>query len=209
MNARCLLLLGSLVLLSACASEDLKQSEALANEQRCCKRLEDLPFTDTPAGKPLKVSVTIDSPSFRFKDGKSFVAPLRLAMDRQQGIARLKTFSVTKHITQESEVYCPKILFLDSDYRVLANSPEALALYYVGPGLIQADYWFSDFAIPPEARFAVLYTPMLVVGKSISYEGVSIGGPIVIGKKPIYSPAYSRTESVPCGQIGELEIEVH
>jgi hypothetical protein len=208
MNARNSLALTLLLILTGCASEALRQSEALAGEQRCCKRFQDLPFADVATGKPVTVSVTIDSPSFRFQNGKSFVASLRLPTDRNRGFARLKTFSVTRHITQESEVFCPKIYFLDSDYGVIPDSATSLPLSYAAPGLLQSGYWYSDFAIPTNARFAILYTPMLVVGNAVSYEGVSLGSPVVIGKQPVYQPSYTVTERMPCGQIGEMEIEV-
>ncbi|GGO87387.1 maltose operon protein [Marinobacterium nitratireducens] len=76
----------------------------------CCQTLSTLPFRDLPVGAKLSISISDDTPRFRFDEGDSRFVAFRLP---DAG----RSFEVTLTSLVAEEVFQPRVLLLDSAMR--------------------------------------------------------------------------------------------
>lgn len=183
-----------------------RQAERLAGQQACCAKLTDIQFKKIELAKTLSIRITEDSPAFMFPEGKSYMLAVELPDRPSQTKMFIKTHR-TGLLVPDSQIFCPVVTYLD-DRMAPVLTTEELPLTYEPPGLIKSGFWYSVVTVPPNSKYAVIHTPAKMIGRPITLSGQSSGYAFFTGSSYVYVPGGPTTQRYPCGQTGELELEL-
>lgn len=196
-----------LIAISVSACSPLpRQAERLVARESCCKSAADFKYLGIESAKPIKINIKEDTDAFVFPEGKSYFVALRLPLAGTPRKILLKTHR-TGLLVDDSQIFCPAITYLDSKFESITNTGE-LPLSYQPPGLITSGLWYSVVDTPPAASYAVIHTLEKSIGRQIPLSGNSPGYAFFTGSSYIYVPGGPSTQKYPCGQTGEIAIEI-
>ena len=183
-----------------------RQAERLASQQACCVKLADIQFKRIEIAQTLDIRITEDSPSYIFPEGKSYLSAVELPNRPGQTKILIKTHR-TGLLVPDSQIFCPVVTYLDDRMTPVLTTKE-LPLSYEPPGLIKSGFWYSIVTVPPTPKYAVIHTPAKTIGKPIALSGQSSGYAFYTGSSYVYVPGGPTVQRYPCGQTGELELEL-
>ncbi|HSV48072.1 MAG TPA: MalM family protein [Ramlibacter sp.] len=193
------------VLGAGCSTLD-QQANALSGAQPCCESLAQASFLALQLASPMPAEISDASPSYRFAEGKSYLAAFRLPANRPLGRILLKTHS-TGFLASEPQVFCPALTLLDQQMRPISRTGE-MPLHFEPPGLLRQGFWFAIAQLPADAAMVVVHTPAAVIGSVTRVSGNSPGYSYWTGSTSVYVPGGRRADGPPCGHRGRLELEI-
>lgn len=191
--------------LSACSPLP-RQAEHLAALQSCCKNASEFQFTNLETSKSAAMNITESSLAFDFDEGKSYFAAVHLPA--RDGLRKLMIKTQrTGLLVDDSQIFCPMVTYYDNQFANVGVTGD-LSLFYEPPGLIVSGYWYSVADVPTNAEYAVIHTSAKTIGRPITLSGDSPGYVFYNGRAYVYVPGGASSQTYPCGQTGELEVEV-
>ena len=139
-------------------------SSALAQTSVCCRNWQELPYTSLNIGKTY-VDIDGKSPVFELNDGKSFIGAYKLPI--HSGDIR-----ITAAAQIDKTVYYPRIVMLDSQFRVTRVIGDGLFTYKPAQ-LLQLDRIETAFTVdrsrvgnPNNETYMVIYSPASELNKT-------------------------------------------
>ncbi|MFN3571504.1 MAG: hypothetical protein ACK4VX_14575 [Polaromonas sp.] len=195
------------LLLSACASlTDLKA--AMQAAPVCCKSFTEFKYLPLDAAATTDLALGQNSPAFVFDGGKSYFQAYSLPARSSARKLRVRSFITGASALETktlSQVYCPKVSFLDAKYQVVASSYDVprWARGALATGIFPS--FVADFEVPASAAYVVLHTDPAGFGTLVTrYTGAGaylVGSHVVVerGGEPIHHP---------CGPVARAELSL-
>ncbi len=176
---------GLALILAGCGTTYEAAKAAYDNAIPCCKNLSEIRYQNLAEKEITLIDVNQSSQVFTFDSGKSYVAAFEIPRHDATISFRLKSYLMGDSV-DESHVFFPKVMVLDSRYSLLNEySTEGLAIVHVplkeayaeNPKGINAKLE-ADFPLSADARYIVIYTTADILSK-ITVFSVSIAVPII------------------------------
>lgn len=195
------------IFISGCASMvDLSAKQE--SKASCCKSPADFKYEPLSPSALTPMSLSEESPVYVFATGKSYFKAHALPQQRTATKLRIRSFATgsTAFETQKlSQLYCPQVSFLNSNYDTLTSNDmvPSVARGALATGILPS--FLAEFEIPTSAVYVVLHTNPAGYGRlATRYTGggaYMVGSALVMerGGEPIHHP---------CGPIANAEISL-
>lgn len=182
-------------------------TSALERQRPCCQTLQELPSSDLLTGKPTPIRFDAQSPVFEFDVGKSYFLMLKLPPDSAGHMLQfysMATGSTAFETTTLAQIFCPRVLFLDADRRVIGVS-EQMPVYDVFKGfgaLLRGAG--SQARIPADARHAVVHSNPTRYGQFVHRRDGPSG--YMVGSSYVHSSG--DTFKFPCAPVADALVRI-
>ncbi|MBA6385190.1 hypothetical protein H4J45_18280 [Colwellia sp. BRX10-6] len=166
MLAKGIIIFLGLALLVSCAQPNVQiTGQYLYESEVCCTQYPEMNFEELSLDKRKSFKIWTDSPSFKFKSGKSFFKGYKLPQISGR-------FNVNLKSVFRRDVFFPIITILDKEYEVVRTIAYPTIDYH--PPEWSNGYVGGEFLLNlgENERYMIIHTPTEMVGDKIDSKGL-------------------------------------